>query len=488
MDRLRAKSDQSKSFAALFRAERVAAPPRKSGEADVRPRAKPDASNPVARALERAHAENPRLNCFLDIFDDALAPVDGRPAASPHLPLHGLPFAYKDVFRTPRRIPTVGVGEGYSWPGQYESVVVHRLLDAGAVAIGALNLDPHCYTATGFNRYFGRARNPCGQDFAIGGSSSGAAAAVAAGIVPFALGTDTGGSVRIPASLCGVLGFKPSYRALPDDGVAALSSSQDSVGILAADIATLTCVFRVLTSVSLRGGLCSAAQSPAPDPSVPQREPSDRVIVGIDQSGLLAGLDEEVRVSVAESKAAMKRSGATIVDIAFPSVDDLNTCASVVTGFEVARSHLAAMVSQPSHYPAPVRRRLLTAACVSGTDYRLALNLRAVFLMQVLDEVFIHADFIVLPTLRKIAPNVSGIAEDDVEIAGAISLEFLRMNRPISYLGLPAISVPVGRDRNGIPIGLQIVARPNEDHSLLKFVQHLIRAAVICYSPADLMR
>jgi aspartyl-tRNA(Asn)/glutamyl-tRNA(Gln) amidotransferase subunit A len=100
-----------------------------------------------------------------------------------------------------------------------------------------------------------------------------------------------------------------------------------------------------------------------------------------------------------------------------------------------------------------------------------------VFLAQVLDEVFIDADYSVLPTLRKIAPNISGIVEDDVEKAGTISLEFLRMNRPISYLGLPAISVSVGRDRNGIPIGLQIVARPNEDHTLLKFVQHFIRAA-----------
>jgi aspartyl-tRNA(Asn)/glutamyl-tRNA(Gln) amidotransferase subunit A len=378
------------------------------------------------------------------------------------------------VFRTARRTPTVGVGRGYQWPGQLNSVVVRRLQDAGAVAIGALNLDPHCYTAIGFNQYFGRTLNPCGEDYAIGGSSSGAAAAVAAGIVPFALGTDTGGSVRIPASLCGVLGFKPSYQALPDDGVAALSSSQDSVGILAADIRTLIRVFEVLTSDAQPN---SGLRPTASEVSLSQRGPSDQIVVGIDQSGLMANLDEDVRASFIEALAAMKQRGASTVEITFPSVDDLNTCASVVTGYEVARSHLEAMVTCPDRYPAAVKRRLLTAACVSKADYRTSLNLRAVFLAQVLDEVFTRVDFVVLPTLRKIAPNVSQIAEDDIEMASAISLEFLRMNRPISYLGLPAVSIPAGRDRNGIPIGIQIVGRPNEDGSLLKFVQYLSATA-----------
>jgi hypothetical protein len=147
----------------------------------------------VSRAVRSALVLNPRLNCFLEIFEDAdQAESSGLSHCETRPPLFGMPFAYKDVFVTERRSPTVGVGNGYRWRGSEQSTVIRRMIEAGAVAIGVLNLDPHCYTAIGLNPYFGRTHNPHGKDFAVGGSSSGEAAAVAAGMVPIALGTDTG--------------------------------------------------------------------------------------------------------------------------------------------------------------------------------------------------------------------------------------------------------------------------------------------------------
>lgn len=420
----------------------------------------------VGRAVASARAINPHLNCFLEIFEEAKG-TDRPTTASSDRPLQGMPFAYKDAFATERRMATVGVGAGYGWQAPQRSAIVRRMTEAGAVAIGALNLDPHCYTATGLNPYFGRTLNPHGLNFAIGGSSSGAAAAVAAGVVPVALGTDTGGSVRIPASLCGVFGFKPSYGVLTDTGMAPLSRSQDTAGILAADMATLMAVFDVLTGHA--AGTRDEPTATAAGSTLQGADPT-ALRIGIDRAGLWTGADDDVHDIIAAAVEDLKRRGVKVVDIAFPSVDDLNTCASIVTGFEAAGEHAATLAKAKKWYPPAVRRRLLTAAGIAEADYRQAVRLRPAFLDRVLRDCFDRADLIAFPTLRTRAADVSGIGDDDIERAGALNLEFLRLNRPISYLGLPAISVPVGTDRNNIPIGLQLVAPPHHDNRLLQFV------------------
>ena len=419
----------------------------------------------VRRAVRLALALNPRLNCFLEIFEDAVqAERSGLSHRETHRPLFGMPFAYKDVFLTERRSPTVGVGDGYQWRGSEQSTVVRRMIEAGAVGIGALNLDPHCYTAIGLNPYFGRTHNPHGEDFAVGGSSSGAAAAVAAGVVPIALGTDTGGSVRIPASLCGVFGFKPSYGLIADPGCAALSPSQDTIGILAADILSLTTVFKVLT-----GDAFANHHGHFPAPAASSALPPQVLRVGIDPFSSWPA-DNDVHEVVAGAMEKLKKRGVVLTDVSFSSIEDLNTCASIVTGFEAAREHVGMLAKDRRWYPAPVRRRLLTAAAISETQYRQALEWRPIFLEKVLRGVFRDADIFACATIRIRAPDVSQIADNDIDVATVLNLELLSMNRPFSYLGLPSISVPIGKDCNGIPVGLQLVARPNHDFQLLEFV------------------
>lgn len=405
----------------------------------------------VERAIAAAHERGDALNAFIEHFDDA-ARLQARRVARPSgeaAPLRGVPYAFKDAFATAHRRPSVGIGAGHRWEGRRASTTLARLDAAGAVAIGALNLDPHCYTAVGLNPHFGRTFNPRDPTVAVGGSSSGPAAAVAAGIVPFAIGTDTGGSVRIPASLCGIWGFKPTHGLLTDAGLAPLCPAQDTPGILANSPEMIERVFAVVAPAAAAG----AAHS--------------RPRIGVCRDEFTAGLDADVAAVFEATLARLAADGAEIVEVPFPSIDALNLTASVITGFEATIVHAAQMARAPQFYPAPVRRRLLTAACMDAGLYRTARRLRGRFLAEVLAASLGGADVLVCPTLRKAAPRVDHLAEDDIPAAGALGLEFLRMNRPFSLLGLPSLSVPSGLDSHGLPIGLQWIGRPHTDRMLL---------------------
>lgn len=442
----------------------------------------PDGAGVVAdvdSVLARAEALGPPLNCFIEVFPhDAKRRARSleRTGPTPQQTLYGISFAYKDVFAAEDRAPTAGVGRGYRWEGQHQSGSLHRLAHAGAVPVGVLNLDPHCYTATGFNPYFGRVLNPHGSRFAVGGSSSGAAAAVASGIVPFALGTDTGGSVRIPASLCGVYGLKPTHGLVQDPGVVPLSGSHDTVGVLASSAAMLARVLDVLAQWPQAGqahaGTGASARSGRVTPVVDLKG----VRIGINPAELLAGAAEEVSNALRRVEDAAGMLGAELVEVPFPSMDDLNACASVLTSYEAIAIHGNALSRHPEFYPDAVRRRLLTAACVSDGDYESVRRLRGKYLADVLARTFRDVDFIICPTIRKAAPLVDHIADQDADEGGRLSLEFLRMNRPFSFLGLPSLSMPMGRDSNGIPMGLQIIGRPYTDHHLLALADVLGRS------------
>lgn len=416
-----------------------------------------DPAQTVATALAAARAS--RLNAFIELFPDAeerarvlsAESADGRRPAP-----WGLPFAHKDVFVTAGRQPTVGVGHSYRWGGARTSVALDRLAAAGAIAIGALNLDPHCYAATGLNPYFGRVLNPVDARFAVGGSSSGSAAAVAAGIVPFALGTDTGGSVRIPAALCGVLGFKPTAGAVGDPGIAPLSPSQDVIGLIARDPALLRVVFSVL-------------RDPVP---IGQQDPGNAPPrIGLPVEWLRTGVDPEVAAAIRSVLCRMTGGGALAVEVALPPLDALNACAGTITSFEASALHRTALAERPDWYPAAVRRRLVAAAEVGRDAYDQALRDREAHRAAVIEGAFAAADVLLCPVIGGPAPRLDGVDDDDVTVAGATTLAFLRFNRPFSLLGLPALALPAGRDRNGMPVGVQIVGRPGADDLVLAIAE-----------------
>ncbi|CAO3401730.1 amidase [Azospirillum palustre] len=420
-----------------------------------------DPAQAVAAALAAARAS--RLNAFIELFPDAEERARALPAVSadgPRPAPWGLPFAYKDVFVTAGRQPTVGAGHGYRWGGERTSVALDRLAAAGAIAIGALNLDPHCYAATGLNPYFGRVLNPVDARFAVGGSSSGSAAAVAAGIVPFALGTDTGGSVRIPAALCGVLGFKPTAGAIGDPGIAPLSPSQDEIGLIARDPALLRAVF-------------AALRDPASREQHDSRLRIGPLRVGLLVEWLRTGVDPEVAAVIRSVLCRMTGDGALAAEVALPPLDALNACAGTITSFEASALHRTALAERPDWYPAAVRRRLVAAAEVGRDAYDQALRDREAHRAAVIEGAFAAADVLLCPVIGGPAPCLDGVDDDDVTIAGATTLAFLRFNRPFSLLGLPALALPAGHDRNGMPVGVQIVGRPGADDLVLAIADRL---------------
>lgn len=425
-----------------------------------------DPAQAVAAALDAARAS--RLNAFIELFPDAEERARALSAVSadgPRPALWGLPFAYKDVFITAGRQPTVGVGHGYRWGVARTSVALDRLAAAGAIAIGALNLDPHCYAATGLNPYFGRVLNPVDARFAVGGSSSGSTAAVAAGIVPFALGTDTGGSVRIPAALCGVLGFKPTAGVVHDPGIAPLSPSQDVIGLIAHDPALLRAVFAVVRDP------VSREQHAREQHNCPLRVGPLRV--GLPAEWLRTGVEPEVASVIRSVLHRMTEGGAVAAEVALPPLDALNACAGTITSFEASALHRTALAERPDWYPAAVRRRLVAAGEVGREAYDQALRDREAHRAAVIEGAFAAADVLFCPVIGGPAPRLDGVDDDDITIAGATTLAFLRFNRPFSLLGLPALSLPAGRDGNGMPVGVQIVGRPGADDLVLAIAERL---------------
>jgi aspartyl-tRNA(Asn)/glutamyl-tRNA(Gln) amidotransferase subunit A len=425
----------------------------------------------IPQCLARVEQAQAATNAFISIFAEQAPQAESRLGLVRQSgPLTGVAFAYKDVFVSRTRWPTVGVGHRHAWKGP-PSALLARLEALGAVPVGATNLDPHCYTSLGLNRDFGRVLNPHGSAYSVGGSSSGSAAAVATGAVPFALGTDTGGSIRIPAALCGVYGLKPTQGVLADSGIAPLSISQDNPGIFAGEIKMLRHVFGAL------------AKNVSPDEnnrsSHSHTRNLSRVSVGIDVPNLCYGMDEQVEACFRRMVRRIENLGARVVRVKMPSVEHLNTLASVLTSFEAANVHRVALSSRPEFYPAPVRRRLLTAVLVEQRLYERAIGLRAALLQHALARVFSQVRIVICPTLRKIAQRVDNIPEDDVVRAGSIGIELLRLNRPFSYLGLPALSVPAGMDGNGIPIGLQLIGRPYGEGDLFTLARALEEQAEV---------
>lgn len=437
--------------------EDICATPADQFLAPLQPRRDLTGDRKAAEKIELRMVQQ-RTNAFIEIFSGQ-APTDvGKKNNSP---LSNLSFAHKDVFVSNNRFPTEGASGGHKWIGP-RSECLTKLEAAGSRAVGATNLDAFCYTALGLNRDFGRVLNPHDRRFAIGGSSSGSAAAVAAGAVDFALSTDTGGSTRIPASLCGTYGLKPTYGAIYDLGVAPLSKSHDTVGVLSKDFAVIRDVFAVISSRDF----------PPQKSDYQNRQGPPSIRIGINTADLNCGLDADVEYAFSAFVQRCARFG-EVAEVPFPSVDNLNTVASVITAYEAVRTHQHAIAENPQHFPQAVLNRLLVGQFMPDETYQLAISLRAPFLLHILDTVFADVDFLICPTIRCAAPQIDQIEDTNAAEIGRISLEFLRQNRPFSYLGLPSLSVPIGHDINGIPIGAQIIGKPNAESDLLSFAQML---------------
>lgn len=410
----------------------------------------------VEAFADRARAVDAVVNCFVALDDD----VSERAAAAARGALHGVPFAYKDVFAHRGKAPTVGARGVALEMRAGNATVLDRLDEAGAIALGSLNLDPFAYGVTGVNPDFGDARNPWDPARIAGGSSGGAAAAVSAGAVPFAIGTDAGGSIRIPAALCGVTGLKPTLGRIPMTGAAPLTWSQDTVGILARSARDVALVLGQVAGHDPK----DAGSIPAPVPAFAELgESCEGLRLGFDPEAFAVRTAPEIAAAAELALEVLTGLGAEVVEVDLSMLDGFDAAATVLTWAEAGAVHERTFGADPAGYAPAIRARLEVALAAHGADHVNAMRLQGRALAQLLDGPLAAADVLVVPTVAASAVTIDSLQRDAV----GVSVGHLRLNRQFNFTGVPALAVPVGFDVEGLPLGIQLVARPWAEQKLL---------------------
>jgi aspartyl-tRNA(Asn)/glutamyl-tRNA(Gln) amidotransferase subunit A len=424
------------------------------------------------RCLERVTALDGTLRAFITVAGDTALEQARRAeadvmAGGPLGPLHGVPVGLKDLFYT-RGLRTTGGSKilGGFVPA-HDATVVARLRAAGAIVLGKLNLHEFAYGPEGLNVHYGTARNPwdAGAARLAGGSSSGSAVAVAADMVAAALGSDTGGSIRIPAGLCGITGLKPTYGRASRAGVVPLAWSMDHVGPMARTAADCA---RLLTAM--------AGFDPA-DPSTSRRPVPDyaAALTG-DIRGLRVGLldgffvdetDGPVRAAVEAAARALGAQGAVVDRVTLATVRDVAAAAFAIVGSEALAYHTEWLRTRPEDYQPDVRERLQLGVVIGGAHYVRGQQLRARVRAEV-DRALEGFDVLLAPTTPCAAPR---LGEMEAVIGGRrtdVRSALLRLTRPFSFTGHPACSLPCGFTAEGLPIGLQLVGRAFDEATVLR--------------------
>ena len=421
--------------------------------------------------LARANEVQPRLNCFIAIDEDgaikAARKADRMLKRGARVgPLHGVPLAHKDMYYRAGQVSTCGSKILREYRPEITATVVERLEQAGAIWLGNLNMAEFAANPTGHNDHWGHCRNPWNPDHVTGGSSSGSGSAVGARACYGSLGSDTGGSIRLPAAACGVVGLKPTHGLVSRYGVMPRSWSQDTVGPLtrtAADCARMT---RVIAGADPKDPTCSTRAVPNYEQGLEDRIRGLRV--GVPANHYYEGATEDVRRCMEESLAVLSSLGARVIEVPVPDPARLFQLSNAVTVSEAAAIHGTWMRERPQDYSLYVRSRIEPGFHIPATTYLEALNLRARYLDEFLATVFsrvdvIHTPVMVIPppTIAETEPRDSGAV---AEVVGRIT----RNTRPTSYLGLPALSVPAGFTPRGLPVALQLIGRPFDEATLFR--------------------
>ncbi len=367
-------------------------------------------------------------------------------------PLAGIPIAVKDLIAV-ANFPMTG-GTRAVPPGlqKEDAEAVRRLRAAGAVPIGLTNLHELAYGITSDNPHFGRVENPRARDRISGGSSGGAAAAVALGVVPISLGTDTAGSIRIPAACCGVVGMKPSYDLVPRTGAMTLAWSLDHIGPLAANVADVRTALAIMSGGGPEGGI-----SPAPRTNIRLVRPANF---------FFDILEPSLRACIEKVLAALSRAGVDIVEREIADIENAAAAQFATICAEATQANLQRLDQAPEHLGEDVRVRLEAGRFILASDYVAAQRFRT-HLLAVMVRALEGCDALITPTIAVGAPN-AGVQHVDVDgVSLPIHAAMTRCTAPFNLTGMPAITLPCGMDRDGLPVGIQIAGRPGDDARLL---------------------
>jgi aspartyl-tRNA(Asn)/glutamyl-tRNA(Gln) amidotransferase subunit A len=426
----------------------------------------------VDACLARVEALDARLHAFITLDADrarAAARSLERDAMAGRWrgPLHGVPLAFKDLCAVPGLPSSGGTRTRDFFQSPHPCTAVVRLLDAGAVALGTLNMTELALGPFGDNAHHGDVANPWRPGHVSGGSSSGSGAAVAAGLVPGALGSDTGGSIRLPAACCGIVGLKPTYGRVSRTGVMPLSWTMDHLGPMA----------RTVRDVALLLGV-AAGHDPL-DPTSSTRAVPDYV-VGLDAplAGLRAavpenhfgdGLEPDVATAVAAAVRTLQGCGVRVGSVRVPDPATITSaCNTPIVRTECAATHARLLRERPEDLQPVVRSRAESGLDVKAVDYVQALRRRPEIAREFIAVAFADADVLITPTTGEPPPTYATAKSGTVADVVARMAAFTRCTRVFNTIGLPALSLPCGFTAAGLPLALQIVGRPFDEATVLR--------------------
>ena len=400
-------------------------------------------------------------------------------------PLHGVPLAHKDMFYRAGKVSTCGSALCVDRIAAVTSSVQQRIADAGAVYLGSLNLSEFAAGPTGHNAHFGHCRNPWNPQHVTGGSSSGSGASVAARLAFAALGSDTGGSIRLPASMCGVVGLKPTYGLISRYGVMPRCWSLDVVGPLARTAEDCALLLQAVAGRDPRDRTTDAATPP--DYHVALAGPVAGMTIGVPTNAVFTDVDADVRAQLDASLRALEALGARVVPVELPDPRALYALTNLVNKAEAATIHAQWMRSRHDEYSLSAVNRIEAGFHVPATYYLDALRLRAPLLEKFATQVFERVDAVHMPVLGMPVPTIDSTEIRSTEGVPELMERITRFTRWVNYLGLPALSVPCGFTADGLPVGCQLLGRPFSEARLLR-IAHAYQQVTDWHRRAPVLR
>ncbi len=421
--------------------------------------------------LARIARHDERLRAFITVDAEGARAAARRleqdaAAGRWHGPLHGVPMAFKDLCHVPGLPTSCGTATKEYFATPDACTAVARLVAAGAVTLGKLNMTELAMGPFGDNAHHGHVQNPWRAGHVAGGSSSGSGAAVSAGLAWGALGSDTGGSIRLPAACCGIAGLKPTYGRVSRAGAMALSWSNDHIGPMA----------RTVRDAALMLGIV-AGRDPLDATSSPRAVPDylagieagiAGLRVAVPENYYFQGLHAETESGVRQAVRTLADLGARVDEIRVPDPRTMFDVCNVISRAEGSAVHARLYRERPEEIHPVVRARLALGLEVPAHDYLQALRLRASLTRAFLREVFADADVLAVPVIPEPAPSLDHATSGEPAEISARQGRFARLTRPFNGLGLPALSVPCGFSRDGLPLAFSIVGRPFDEATVLR--------------------
>jgi aspartyl-tRNA(Asn)/glutamyl-tRNA(Gln) amidotransferase subunit A len=421
--------------------------------------------------LAAARVAQARTNCFIEIdFDGALDAARRadltRDRGVPLGPLHGVPLAHKDMFPIAQHRIRYGSRVRGDFLATRTAAAIERVRAAGAINIGALNMAEFAIGAIGHNETFGDCRNGVDPAFIAGGSSSGSGAAVAAHAAYASLGSDTGGSIRIPAAANGLVGLKPTYGRISRFGAMKLSPSMDVIGPLTRSVADCARMLSVLAGFDDRDA--QSSRLPSGDYERDAGRGVEGLRIGVPRRYFLETAEAGVRAAMEASLAGLEAQGARRVEVDVPAAESLAELSRAIAYSEAAALHGAWLRNRPGSYSPQVRVRASTGVAIPASIYVEALLLRMPLLERFVATVFDHCDVLHTPTLPIPVPRLA-----DVDAGTGLSMwttlgRLVHCTAPFNYLGLPALAVPAAKTDDGMRASVQLVGRPFSERLLLR--------------------